>query len=37
MGDYPGALEYCEKALLVEPESAAAKDFRKLVISRLKL
>jgi len=36
-GDYPGALEYCEKALLVEPEAAAVKDFRKLVISRMNL
>jgi tetratricopeptide (TPR) repeat protein len=34
-GDYPGALEYCEKALLVEPESASVKEFRKLVISRM--
>jgi len=37
MSDYPGALEYCEKALLVEPESTAVKEFRKLVISRMKL
>ena len=37
MEDYTGALEYCEKALLVEPDSAAAKDFRKLIISRMKL
>jgi putative GTP pyrophosphokinase len=37
MGDYPGALEYCEKALLVEPESAPVKDFRKLVIAKMKL
>jgi len=36
-GDYPGALEYCEKALLVEPEAAAVKEFRKLVISRMNL
>jgi putative GTP pyrophosphokinase len=37
MGDHPGALEYCEKTLLVEPDSASVKEFRKLVISRLKL
>jgi len=37
MRDYPGALEYCEKALLVEPESTTVKEFRKLVISRMKL
>jgi len=37
MGDYAGALEYCEKALLVEPESASIKDFRKLVIAKMKL
>jgi len=37
MGDYPGALEYCEKALLVEPEAGAIKEFRKLVISKMKL
>jgi putative GTP pyrophosphokinase len=36
-GDYPGALEYCEKALLVEPEASAVKEFRKLVISRMNL
>jgi len=36
-GDYPGALEYCEKALLVEPEASTVKDFRKLVISRMNL
>ncbi|MDR0331344.1 MAG: tetratricopeptide repeat protein [Chitinispirillales bacterium] len=36
-GDYPGALEYCEKALLVEPDSVSVKEFRKLVISRMKL
>jgi putative GTP pyrophosphokinase len=37
VGDYPGALEYCEKTLLVEPESAKAHEFRELVISRMKL
>jgi putative GTP pyrophosphokinase len=37
MGDYPGALEYCEKTLLVEPDSVPAKEFRKLVLSRMKL
>jgi putative GTP pyrophosphokinase len=37
LGDYPGALEHCEKALLVEPESGPAKEFRKLVLSRMKL
>ena len=37
MGDYSGALEYCEKALLVEPESTPVKDFRKLVIAKMKL
>lgn len=37
MGDYTGALEYCEKTLLVEPESASAKEFRKLILSRMKL
>ncbi|MCL2182862.1 MAG: tetratricopeptide repeat protein [Chitinispirillia bacterium] len=37
MADYPGALEYCEKALLVEPDSTAVKEFRKLVISRMNL
>ncbi|MDR2592058.1 MAG: tetratricopeptide repeat protein [Chitinispirillales bacterium] len=36
-GDYPGALEYCEKALLVEPEAATVKEFRKMVISRMNL
>jgi putative GTP pyrophosphokinase len=36
-GDYPGALEYCEKALLVEPEAATVKEFRKLVISRMNM
>jgi len=36
-GDYPGALEYCEKALLVEPEASTVKEFRKLVISRMNL
>jgi putative GTP pyrophosphokinase len=36
-GDYPGALEYCEKALLVEPEAVSVKEFRKLVISRMNL
>jgi putative GTP pyrophosphokinase len=36
-GDYPGALEYCENALRVEPESPAVKEFRKLVISRMNL
>jgi putative GTP pyrophosphokinase len=37
ISDYPGALEYCEKALLVEPDSNTVKEFRKLVISRMKL
>ncbi|MDR0305377.1 MAG: tetratricopeptide repeat protein [Chitinispirillales bacterium] len=37
IGDYPGALEYCEKTLMVEPESALAQEFRELVISRMKL
>ncbi|MDR2577636.1 MAG: tetratricopeptide repeat protein [Chitinispirillales bacterium] len=37
MGDYTGALEYCEKALLVEPDSGSAKEFRKLVMSRMKM
>ena len=37
MGDYPGALEYCEKALLVEPESRAIKEFRNLVITRMNM
>jgi len=37
MSDYPGALEYCEKALLVEPDSSTVREFRNLVISRLKL
>lgn len=37
MGDFPGALEYCEKVLLVEPNSVSAKDFRKMVMSRLKM
>ncbi|MFP4165360.1 MAG: tetratricopeptide repeat protein [Chitinispirillaceae bacterium] len=36
-GDFPAALEYCEKALLLEPESAPGKKFRSLVISRMKL
>jgi len=36
-GDYTGALEYCEKALLVEPEASTVKEFRKLVISRMNL
>jgi putative GTP pyrophosphokinase len=36
-GDYAGALEYCENALRVEPESSAVKEFRKLVISRMNL
>ncbi|MCL2689256.1 MAG: tetratricopeptide repeat protein [Chitinispirillia bacterium] len=37
IGDFEGALEYCEKTLLVEPGSAKAVDFRELVISRMKL
>jgi putative GTP pyrophosphokinase len=36
-GDYTGALEYCENALRVEPESPTIKEFRKLVISRMNL
>jgi putative GTP pyrophosphokinase len=37
IGDYSGALEYCEKTLLVEPQSAPVQEFRELVISRMKL
>jgi putative GTP pyrophosphokinase len=37
MQDYPGALEYCEKALLVEPGLEAAIEFRKMVIGRMRL
>lgn len=36
-GDFPAALEYCEKALLLQPESSPAQEFRRLVISRMKL
>ncbi len=36
-GDFAGALEYCEKALLIEPDSVSGQDFRELVISRMRL
>jgi tetratricopeptide (TPR) repeat protein len=36
-GDYPAALESCEKALALEPEDARAGDHRKRLIRKMKI
>ncbi len=35
--DFPAALEFCEKAMRIQPESKAALNFREIVIEGIKL